>query len=472
VVAAVVALGLFVGWSLVTVIVALVVSIYLHELGHYLVARRSGMKVTEFFLGFGPRIWSFRRGEVEYGLKAIPLGAYVRIIGMSNLEPVDPEDEVRSYRHQNYPRRLATVVAGPGMNLLLAFLLLTGVFLAGGRSVSDGWSVGGIVEGSAAEEAGVQDGDRIVAIAGQELGSFDEVGATVDDYAGETVALGVARGDEVIELEATLGWGLDEAGASAIPSSPALPAGTRVSTLDGAPVDSYDDLRRELGSESGTRELVVAVDASTYSLPVVTPVELPEEGDRGFIGVVRQEDLRVEEYSLPEAMVSAGGEMWTMTGEFIGGFGRLFSLSGLSHYADLVVAGPGGDAPDGPALTPLEQGVAAPSAPIDENRPISIIGIVSLGNQVSEVGGLEAMLVVLAAVNLVLAFINLLPLLPFDGGHAAVATYEAVRGAFARRPYRVDMAKLMPVTYAVVAVLLIVGLSSMYLDVVNPVQLP
>jgi hypothetical protein len=83
---------------LFVLIMALLVSIFLHELGHFLVAKRTGMKVTEFFLGFGPRIWSFRRGETEYGMKIIPAGAYVKIVGMSNLEEVAPEDEARSYR--------------------------------------------------------------------------------------------------------------------------------------------------------------------------------------------------------------------------------------------------------------------------------------------------------------------------------------------------------------------------------------
>src|SRR5690606_29607866 len=90
VVAAVVALGVFVSWAAVIVVLALVFMIFMHELGHYLTARRAGMLVTEFFIGFGPRIWSFRKGEVEYGLKAIPAGAYVRVVGMSNLDEVDP----------------------------------------------------------------------------------------------------------------------------------------------------------------------------------------------------------------------------------------------------------------------------------------------------------------------------------------------------------------------------------------------
>ena len=86
------------GWSLLVVVIGLILMIFLHELGHFITAKLSGMKVTEFFLGFGPKLWSFRRGETEYGVKAIPAGAYVRIIGMNNLDEVPPEDEPRTYR--------------------------------------------------------------------------------------------------------------------------------------------------------------------------------------------------------------------------------------------------------------------------------------------------------------------------------------------------------------------------------------
>ena len=113
------------------------------------------MKVTEFFLGFGPRIWSFRRGETEYGVKAIPAGAYVKIIGMHSYEEVDPADEARTYRQQSYPRRLAVAVAGSTMHFLIAlvliFVLLVGFGTAGGgrpvrgRSQPSGWTVTEVV---------------------------------------------------------------------------------------------------------------------------------------------------------------------------------------------------------------------------------------------------------------------------------------------------------------------------------------
>ena len=136
VVAFIVGLGLWAGVSLVVVILALVVMIFFHELGHYVTAKWAGMKVTEFFIGFGPRIWSFRRGETEYGLKAIPAGAYVRIIGMSNLEDVAPEDEARTYRQKSYPRRMSVAVAGSAMHFLMAaafiLVLLSGTGVRGG----------------------------------------------------------------------------------------------------------------------------------------------------------------------------------------------------------------------------------------------------------------------------------------------------------------------------------------------------
>src|SRR4051794_4075975 len=94
-------------WALV-VLGGLLISVTLHELGHFLAAKRGGMRVTEFFLGFGPRIWSTRRGETEYGLKLIPAGAYVRIIGMNNLEEVPPEDEGSTYRQARFGPRLLT----------------------------------------------------------------------------------------------------------------------------------------------------------------------------------------------------------------------------------------------------------------------------------------------------------------------------------------------------------------------------
>ena len=162
----------------VAIIVGLVLTIMLHEFGHYVAAKKSGMKVTEFFLGFGPRIWSFRRGETEYGIKAIPAGGYVRIIGMTNLEEVDPEDEPRTYRQATTGKRLITVLAGIIVNLVIALVLVFGILvLHGPEDVST--TINGVTKGSPAAIAGLRSGDRIVAIDGARITDWNQVGHAI-----------------------------------------------------------------------------------------------------------------------------------------------------------------------------------------------------------------------------------------------------------------------------------------------------
>jgi hypothetical protein len=111
-------------WTLVFVI-GLIISVFLHEVGHFVTARRTGMKVTQFYMGFGPRLLAWRRGEVEYGLRAFPIGAFVRIIGMNNLDETDPADEARTYRSKSFPKRLLVITAGSLMHLVIALVLFS-----------------------------------------------------------------------------------------------------------------------------------------------------------------------------------------------------------------------------------------------------------------------------------------------------------------------------------------------------------
>jgi len=468
------ALGVFFGFPLLAVVLALILSIWLHEMGHFLVARRNGMQCTEFFIGMGPRIWSFSRNGVEYGVKAVPVGAYVRIVGMHNLEDVDPTDEVRTYRSKTYLRRLSVVLAGPAMNLLIGIVLMFGVIAVSGREVDTAWTVGAIVPGSGAEQAGLQTGDKVLSVDGVPIDTWEQFGGVIDERAGEQVSVVVARDGQELTLDATFGWDLNAEAAAAIPSNPALPEGTRVISLDGVSVAVYDDLVAAFAAGSGTSELVVESGFNQYRLPVELPLVLPDSGDAGFFG------LGVEAGSERYGVLAAAGATLDQTRDiftgFIGGLGRLFSPTGLSNYASFVVDstanGSAASTGEGPALVPVDADVKAPAPTQPEERPISIFGIVSLGSQVYEQAGLAAMLWLLATVNIFLALINLLPLLPFDGGHAAVATYEAIRERIGRRPYRVNMARLMPATYAVLFLLLFVGLSSILVDVRNPIQLP
>jgi membrane-associated protease RseP (regulator of RpoE activity) len=187
------------------IILGIVVMVMLHEAGHYWTAKRAGMKVTEFFLGFGPRLWSVQRGETEYGVKALPLGGYVRILGMSNLEEVDPEDEPRTYRQGRYRDRLKVVLAGVTVNLIIAFLLFFLVVAA--RGVPDGPSttIAAIVPGSAAAQAGLHDGDQIVAVDGQEVHSWDDLKAAIESRGEDQTVITVERDGRPVDVDATLG---------------------------------------------------------------------------------------------------------------------------------------------------------------------------------------------------------------------------------------------------------------------------
>jgi membrane-associated protease RseP (regulator of RpoE activity) len=233
-----VALGVLGGKGWLLVVTALVVMIFLHELGHFLTAKWTGMKVTEFFLFFGPKIWSFKRGETEYGIKMIPLGAYVRIIGMSNIDAqVSPEDEPRTYRQQSFPKRLLVVSAGSLMHLLQAFVLFAVVFsvlgvpggdllaerLGGPAVPEEDWTVGNIVIGSAAERAGLRVGDDLVSVDGHPVSTFDDVGPLVVSRPGEPVSLVVQRDGERIELRATLGARAGEPDRGFLGIGPAYP---------------------------------------------------------------------------------------------------------------------------------------------------------------------------------------------------------------------------------------------------------
>src|SRR5690349_6006221 len=152
--------------------------ILLHEAGHFVAAKRTGMRVESFFLFFGPTLWSFKRGETEYGIKCIPLGGYVKINGMNPEEDMPPGEEHRAYYRQKVWKRIVVAAAGPAVNIVLAFVILFAVFDIGG--LSDGAVkpvVAETTEGSGAHKV-LQDGDRIVAVDGHSysnLGAMDRI---------------------------------------------------------------------------------------------------------------------------------------------------------------------------------------------------------------------------------------------------------------------------------------------------------
>ena len=383
--------------STVAVVAALIVMIMLHELGHYLTAKWGGMKVTEYFLGFGPRLWSVRKGETEYGVKAIPAGGYVKIIGMNNLDQVDPADEPRTYRQKSYPRRLAVAVAGSTMHFIIAFVLLWVVNAVLGipTATLQVGSVSRLESGpSPAEQAGFQVGDRVVSVDGRTFAEWSDLPTYIRARAGQELRFVVERGGQRLELLAR-------------------PADLR--QIEGAPV--------EPGSE---------------------PV--------GFIGIGPQ--VEFQKTGPVDATFEAGRDLGGGIVTVGKALGSIFSPSGVRSYLQVLA----GDVPEG-------------AGDGGDSRFLSPVGFGRVASQAAEEGIFEV-LQLLIAINLFVGVFNLLPLLPLDGGHVAIATYEAIRSKLSRKRYQVDVAKLMPATYLVFVLLVFIGVSSLYLDIVRPLENP
>ena len=371
------AIGVFYNWAAFIFVMALIVCIFFHELGHYLAAKRAGMKVTQFFLFFGPRLWSFRRGDTEYGIRALPLGAFVKVPGMSNLETdVEPADEDRTYRSAPFHSRLAMASAGSLMHFAIALVLLfTSLVFVGRAKTPDAWKIDKVSASSAAAAIGLQPDDRIVGVDGVVYKDYDKLVTFIKAHPNTAVTLTVQRGGQQITLPGTIG----------VSNDACRPGGLLGITAVGG-------------------------DAQVTK---VSPV--PAVG-RSFV------------------------EFGTIAKDSVVGLGTIFSLAGLKSY--------------GKALTS--------SCPTD-NRMLSPIGAAKVGGlYCRDLGGCLALL---SAVNIFIGLVNWFPMLPFDGGHMSVAIYEKLRSRRRGRRYRVDMARLLPVSYAVVGLLALLSLGNMYLDI-------
>ncbi|MEI6701581.1 MAG: site-2 protease family protein, partial [Actinomycetota bacterium] len=165
------------GWTVLAISTLLTI-VLLHELGHFVTAKATGMKATEFFLGFGPRLWSFRRGETEYGIKLLPLGGYVRIVGFTSAEEVAPSDEPRSYINQKFWKRILVSSAGSMVHFALALILAFGLVWGLGQQEVTGATVGALAKfpgASPAEAVGIVGGDVITAVNGVPLTDLSQL---------------------------------------------------------------------------------------------------------------------------------------------------------------------------------------------------------------------------------------------------------------------------------------------------------
>lgn len=375
--------------DLLLVVVALIVMIMLHELGHFATAKWSHMKVTEYFLGFGPRLWSVRKGETEYGIKAIPAGGYVKIIGMSNLEEVDPADEPRTYREQPFHNRLIVALAGSTMHGVMAVLLIFTYFTFAGvpsSSVVQVQALSPLAHGAdPARVAGLRAGDTITSVNGRRVTSVDMLAKVIGSHAGQPVTLGVQNGGVTRHLKVT-------------PSTET----------------SKGKAQGRIG------------------------VELAE--GNASIGPGR---------AVGRSFVALGD---TVTASF-SALGQIFSPHGLSAYWH--------DLTNSKAATASEHSTV---------RIQSIYGAVRTGVQGAEAGW-GGFVAVLVSINVFVGIVNLVPMLPLDGGHVAVAVYERIRSRRGRA-YHADVRKLAPVAYAFLLFLGFIVVSAFYLDITHPLANP
>jgi membrane-associated protease RseP (regulator of RpoE activity) len=432
-------LGLFSIWWLIFV-VGVLIAIFLHELGHFVTARATGMKATQFFIGFGPRLWSFRRGETEYGVRALPLGAFVRIIGMNNMDEVEPGDEERTYRSKTYPRRLLVISAGSIMHMLIAIALLFIVYVADGETViRDGAevSVGTAATPSvtgAALQAGLEPGDVVVSIDSTPVESSADLGAAVRTYRpGDEITVGILRDGARLELAATLG--------SSLTNDADIVAVDDIAFGD---TEALIDLANSIGPDD-----VVAVEVRRDGGTDVVPGRLLVEDDRvsvvgtTLLGVSSGAYYETIEHSVPAAAANAVTDVFPTSWEMTKGALRVLNpVSVFTH------------------VTGANDDLAT--------RPTTLVGVTGLSDDVGEAEGFIGILFLLAVLNVFVGVFNMFPLLPLDGGHAAIATYERIRERGGQR-YYADVAKMMPFAMAVMTVLLFLFVSGLYLDITDPV---
>ncbi|HET7303969.1 MAG TPA: site-2 protease family protein [Segeticoccus sp.] len=436
------------------------VSIALHELGHLVPAKLFGVKVTQYMIGFGPTLWSRRRGETEYGIKAIPLGGYCRMIGMlpprphdrpgqlrasttgrisqmteqaraESMQEIQPGDEDRVFYKLASWKKLVVMCGGIATNLLIAVVLLTGIVTLYGLPKVTAAEIADVVPcvppasqvvqrpagadptkpdcsglpASPAQQSGLQRGDRLVSVAGEKITTPDDASTAFRSHGGDRIPVVVQRDGRQVTLHMT-------------------PAVTERPVLDdqGEPVTGAD------------------------GQPVMEKV--------GVVGTLIGAQSTVVRQPVTQAPAVVGSAL-----------GQTFSL--FFHIPEKMVG---------------VWHAAFDSQQRAADSPMSIVGAGRIAGDATDAAGvgpvakLVFLISLIASLNIALFVFNLIPLLPMDGGHAAGALWEAVKRAFARvtgrgDPGYVDVAKGLPVAYGVSMVLIVMSVLLIYADLVNPIQL-
>ena len=370
-------------------VVALLFSVMVHEFGHYITARKFGMQISEFFLGFGKRIWSFQRGETEFGLKAIPAGGYCKIEGMAPNDEMPEGEEGRAFYKASSGKKLIVLGAGSFLHFVLGFLLLFLLFVGIGTNqvlpvISE------VVSNSAAQAAGIQPGDEIVAINGKKVTEWYKDVEVIRQSQGAELTLDLNRDGELLTIVTN----------------------ARLTDVDGTK-------RYVLGIINDVGLKRSSVLLSVKNCAIVTKSFLTES---------------VKSLAkLPEKIPALWGA--TVRGEERDANG-LVGVVGVARVSGQAV---GSD-----KLTPMER--------------------------------LATFILIVASLNIFVGIFNLLPILPLDGGHMAVAIADEIRAFIARlrgrpRPAPIDVTVLTPITMVVFVVLATLTLLLLVADVINPVTL-
>ncbi|HYP23322.1 MAG TPA: RIP metalloprotease [Actinomycetota bacterium] len=351
------------------VIVAILVVIMIHEAGHFFAAKAFGFKATKFFLGFGPRIWSFKRGETEYGIAAIPAGGYVKIVGMNPYEEVPPEDQPRAYPNKPKWQRALVVLAGPATHWVVALVLLTVATMTIGIQTDEPTNqvnaisvrTEGSTERTAAALAGIKPDDRIVAIDGEPTPEWDQISGYIRSHPDERATLTIERDGTETTVDVHFG--------------------------------------KAIFNEEG--------DVVAYAGPG-DEIREPQPGEEltGFLGV--EPATRFDKKGLGGAIGSAGSQVWDATTSSFEGIGTIF---GTVFNGDL-----------------LREVTGSGERTIDEESAVGIVGFVRIAGDIFALGRLYDLILLIAQFTILVGLMNLLPLPPLDGGHLAVVGYEAITG--------------------------------------------
>jgi membrane-associated protease RseP (regulator of RpoE activity) len=423
--------------GMVLFFVGVILSIALHEVGHMVPAKRFGVKVTQYFVGFGKTVWSTKRGDTEYGVKMFPLGGFIRMIGMLppekrhadgrvkgfsggvfgkmiadaravEYENITAEDQDRLFYKRAWWKKVIVMSGGPLMNVFLAVIILAGVFMLLGVSrpsltvaqVSDCVQPASVsstickpgAPDSPALKAGFRPGDRIVSIDGVRMTSWDQFTKVIRASVDKHISVVVARGDRQVTLEA----------------------------------------------DPTVNKLFSLTQATGYvhaGFLGVTPDQVRERQDFGYV----VSTMGTYTKATGEALVNLPSRLWGVAKAAVGG----------------------------------HRDASSPMSVVGASR---VAGEVASNDQIDIVDRIATLLTLLGVVNLFVALFNFVPLLPLDGGHIAGALYEALRRAWARLRHRpdpgyADVAQMLPVAYALASILVVMGVLLVWTDIVNPIRL-